>query len=235
MDETHLRILDGPTGNVLFETCNTTGTFFENPVVADVDGDGHADLVVPSNAYSSLTCNGGKTTGIRVFGDDEGRWVRTRRVWNQHAYHVTNVEDDGTIPAVEPPHFSNQLLNAFRLSIDPTGRFAAPDLLAVDLRPRCSGPYGVVTRVLNIGRAPVPPGVVVGFYAGDPNGGGAKLGEAYTTWPLFPLGSEDVALDLASVPAAGFYAVVDDGNPPHPWHECRTDNNITGPVNPACP
>ena len=44
-DQEYLRIYDGPTGEVLFETCNTTGTLYEYPLVADVDNDGHADIV----------------------------------------------------------------------------------------------------------------------------------------------------------------------------------------------
>ncbi|UJR87244.1 Hypothetical protein I5071_360 (plasmid) [Sandaracinus amylolyticus] len=35
--------------------------------------------------------------GIRVFRDNRDRWASSRTIWNQHAYHVTNVEDDGTI------------------------------------------------------------------------------------------------------------------------------------------
>src|SRR5262249_5084706 len=51
-DQQELRIYDGASGMVLWETCNTTATLRENPVVADVDNDGHADIVVASNAYS---------------------------------------------------------------------------------------------------------------------------------------------------------------------------------------
>src|SRR6185312_15007558 len=36
--------------------------------------------------------------GIRVYKDAQNRWVRSRMIWNQHAYAVTNVNEDGTIP-----------------------------------------------------------------------------------------------------------------------------------------
>ena len=231
-DETHLRIYDGATGTVLFETCNTSGTLFEYPLVADVTGDDHADIVVASNAYSGLTCDGGKTRGIRIFGDTEGKWVRTRRIWNEHAYHVTNVNDDGTIPMVEPANYLQPGLNNFRQNVQPAGQFAAPDLV-VSVFPRCTNPYGMVARVYNLGEASVGPGVVVGFYEGDPAAGGVKLGEGTTTQTLYALGSEDVFLELSTPPAGLVYAVVDDGNPPHPWHECRTDNNTSTGADPA--
>jgi hypothetical protein len=33
---------------------------------------------------------------------------------------------------------------------------------------------------------------------------------------------------------ATVYAVVDDGMPPHTWHECRTDNNQSAAVSGVC-
>jgi len=91
-DELYMRIYDGTTGEVLLQVCNTSGTLHEYPLVADVDNDNHADIVVTSNSYSSLICptEQMKTQGLRVFADATNQWVRTRRVWNQHAYHVTN-------------------------------------------------------------------------------------------------------------------------------------------------
>jgi hypothetical protein len=223
-DEIKLHIYDGATGAVLFETCNTSGTLWEYPLVADVTNDGHADIVVASNSYSSLTCAGGKTSGIRVFGDTEGKWVRTRRIWNQHSYHVTNVDEDGSIPRTELPNYRQPHLNNFRQNVQPEGEFAAPDLI-VTLR--CADEIGLIARVYNVGEASVPPGVVVGYYDGDPTAGGVRLGEALTTQALYSLGYEDVFLRLTAVPAGLVYAVVDDGSPPHSWHECRTHNNTS--------
>jgi hypothetical protein len=227
-DETTLHIYDGPTGMPLFETCNTNGTLWEYPLVADVDNDGHADIVVASNSYSGFNCMGTKTTGVRVFGDLEGKWVRTRRVWNQHPYMVTNVTEAGAIPATQLSNHLQPGLNNFRQNVQPSGQFAAPDLV-VTLYPVCEGEYGLRARVLNIGEAPVEPGVVVGFYAGA-----TLLGQETTNLTLYPLTYEDVVLPLASAPAGDVHAVVDDGMPVHPWHECRTDNNVSAAVNPEC-
>jgi len=239
-DEQYLRIYDGGTGTVLFETCNTTGTLWEYPIIADVDSDGHADIVAIANSYSSITCptDGSKQSGLRVFGDLEGRWVRTRRVWNQHHYHVTNVEEDGTIPMVQQSNWAVEGLNNFRQNVQPQGEFAAPDLVASVLPDCTPGEYGLIARVRNIGQAAVPPGVVVGFYAGDPAAGGVMLGTGVTTKSLYPAEAQDVVLKLDPAPpelangSVEAWVVVDDGVSDHVWQECRTTNNsASGPGN----
>lgn len=230
-DEQYLRIYDGATGAVVLQECNTTGTLEEYPLVADVDNDGHADIVVVSNDYHSILCpdDGSQQQGLRVFGDDQ--WVRTRRVWNQHAYHVTNVEEDGTIPMVETTNWSVAGLNNFRQNVQPEAEFAAPDLVATVVGICSPEEFGVIARVRNLGRASVPQGVPVGFYEGDPAAGGVLLGSVLTTKILYPAEAEDVPLLLPEASAAlrmgetEAWVVVDDGMPPHPWVECRTENN----------
>jgi hypothetical protein len=237
-DEEMLRIYRGTDGEILWETCNTSGTLHEYPVIADVDNDGHADIVAVSNDYSYLECpvDGSKTRGVRIFGDSEGKWVRTRRVWNQHAYQVNNVEEDGTIPIVQAPNHTTPGLNNFRQNVQPELERAAPDLVARVI-PRCNpSDYGVDARVRNIGEAAVEAGVVVGFYAGDPAQGGQWIASAVTTKVLYPAEAEDVALPVAPPEAIEYgevelFVVIDDGMPQHPWHECRTDNNTAhGPA-----
>ncbi|APR79969.1 Hemolysin-related protein RbmC [Minicystis rosea] len=245
-DQNHLRIYDGKTGDVLISVCNTTATLIEYPVIADVDNDGHADILVVSNAYGQaspdLACNDGTAnaqSGVRIFGDANNSWVRTRRVWNEHAYHVTNVNEDGSIPAHELPNWTQPGLNDFRQNKQPGSEFSAPDVV-VSVAPRCTGSYALVATVRNIGQAALPAGVVVGFYEGTPPGG-TSLGQGTTTKVLYPAESEAVVLPLAS-PSQGIingstpvYVVVDDGAPAHPsWHECRTDNNIGGPNAVGC-
>ncbi len=239
-DEQYMRIYDGPTGDILTQVCNTSGTLHEYPLVADVDGDDQADIVVTSNSYSSLICPEEqlKTRGVRVFGDTKDQWVRTRRVWNQHAYHVTNVEEDGSIPANEVSNWTVPRLNNFRQNVQPQGEFAAPDLV-VSGRAECLNGLEVFARVRNIGQAAVPAGVVVGFYEGDPDQGGTLLGTGVTTKILYPAEGQEVILKLPDVPpalqndTAPLVLIVDDTNEPHPWTECRTDNN-RAVLEPAC-
>ena len=81
-DETTMRIFRGADGAILFEDDgHGSHTRLEEPIIADVDNDGNAEVVIAGN-----TSNGGQP-GIRVFEDADDNWVRTRRVWNQHGYH----------------------------------------------------------------------------------------------------------------------------------------------------
>jgi hypothetical protein len=244
-DEEYLRIYDGPTGNVVFKTCNTTGTLIEYPVIADIDNDGHADIVVVSNAYASGTaeyqCNDGVNiaqSGVRVFSDANNTWVRTPPIWNEHAYHITNVSPDGTIPVHEPPNYEQPGLDDFRQNKQPGSEFAAPDGI-VSVASLCPGPSALVATVRNIGQAALPAGVSIGFYEGKVPG--TLLGYATTTLVLYPAESQAVTLTLTSPDAAltsgasPVYAVFDVGGAPHPsWHECNTDNNTSEPVSAAC-
>ena len=90
-----------------------TSTWAEQPVVVDVDNDGHADIVVSSDTFQV-----NKQTALHVLHDVANKWTRTRRIWNQHAYHITNANEDGSIPRVETPNwlvpgFNNFRTNAF--------------------------------------------------------------------------------------------------------------------------
>lgn len=230
-DEQYLRIYDGATGVIVLQECNTTGTLEEYPVVADVDNDGHADIVIISNSYHSIVCpdDGSQQSGLRVFGDDQ--WVRTRRIWNQHPYHVTNIEEDGSVPVAETTNWSVDRLNNFRQNVQPEGEFSAPDLVATVIGICSPDEFGAIARVRNLGRAAVPAGVPVGFYEGDPTAGGSLLGTLSTTKILYPAEAQDLTL-IVEDPApelmlgnSEVWVVVDDGMPPHPWIECRTQNN----------
>ena len=105
-DEQTLYVFDG-AGAPLLQVSRKSGTLSEYPTVADIDNDGSAEILVVSNGHL-----GGGDPGIQVFRDVEERWIQARRIWNQHAYHVTNVREDGTIPQFEPQSW--KLNNTFR-------------------------------------------------------------------------------------------------------------------------
>lgn len=234
-DEQVFRVYEGKSGNDLFSTCNTTGTLIENPVVADVDNDGQADIVVVSNAYA-LTCANDASkrfSGIRIFGDAAGRWVRTRRVWNEHAYHITNVEEDGTIPTNEKPNITTAGLNNFRQNKQPGGEFAAPDVV-VTIGPKCPGMDALIVTVRNLGEAVLAAGVDVDVRKGDGDAG-VSLGTAKTTRALYPAESESFSFPLTDADAkAGTANVVAVATPPVTVHECRADNNTSAPLVMSC-
>ncbi len=84
-DEVHFRVFNGKTGAILFsDNSFRSHTRIEMPVIADVDRDGSAEIVIGENSWS-----GGKP-GLEVWHDAADLWVRTRRIWNQHGYYITN-------------------------------------------------------------------------------------------------------------------------------------------------
>ncbi len=107
-DEVSLYVY-GENGTVELQVPRSSTTLIEYPVVADVDNDGSAEIVVVSgdNWDDKQT-----SPSVQVIRDVEDRWIQARRIWNQHTYHVSNVREDGTIPAVEPKSWS--LLNTYR-------------------------------------------------------------------------------------------------------------------------
>lgn len=108
-DEGNLWVYDGKSGSLELQEVRNSGTLIEFPVVADCDNDGSADILVVSNDNGSA---GVYKHTLEVFQDSQRRWAPTRRIWNQHAYHVTNVREDGTIPAHMKPSW--KYLNTFR-------------------------------------------------------------------------------------------------------------------------
>jgi len=123
-DENDLWVFDGATGTVkLQETRHSSATCSEYPAIADVDNDGHAEIIYTSSSYS------GPETGVTVIGDSNDSWVPGRPVWNQHAYSMTNIENDGSVPAL--PDVNWDQYNTFR-SGDSTAGLGGifPDLIA---------------------------------------------------------------------------------------------------------
>nr|AYM53165.1 FG-GAP repeat/HVR domain protein [Pseudenhygromyxa salsuginis] len=106
-DENLLHVFDA-AGFELLSTPRKSGTVLEYPVVADIDNDGSAEILVVSNTLFG----GNLPYTLTAIRDAEDRWIQGRRIWNQHTYHVTNVREDGTIPQHEPPHWES--LNTFR-------------------------------------------------------------------------------------------------------------------------
>ena len=66
------------------------------PIVADVDNDGSAEIVVTGKAGGYMQAN----TMLKVYKSSTEPWRLTRKVWNQYMYHVTNVNEDLTIPTI---------------------------------------------------------------------------------------------------------------------------------------
>ncbi len=240
-DEDFFRIFDGTTGAVLTQIANHSHTRLEMPVIADVDNDGNAEIVFIENA------SGGTTQGIRVYADAADSWVPTRRVWNQHAYHVTNTSELGAIPANEPPNWleptdasPSGLMNNFRQNLPDFDQFAAPDLtvaLSFD-KSTCPATLGLVATVCNAGALQVGAGTIVTFWDN------ATMLEipctnapVATSSPLNPGQCQQVTCNMPAPPVepatVSVRACVDNGGyacdqPPARGgnNECHEDNNL---------
>ena len=93
-DMTHLRILNGATGEdqTRFDCMAPTST--ECPVVVDLDRDGQTEIIVSYNHY---VVDHDPSTQLIVFhAPANTTWAPARYVWNQHAYNTVNVNNDLT-------------------------------------------------------------------------------------------------------------------------------------------
>jgi hypothetical protein len=243
-DECYVRVYRGTDGAVVLRIPNSTATIHEYPLVADVDADGRSEIVVvandrtPSLRTQCLSADPswtGARRGLFVYGDARNQWMRTRRVWNQHAYHVTNVTSvGGRIPTVEANNWEVPGLNNYRQNVQGEGVFNAPDLVVLALEvllDRCPTTATLRARVANEGSLGVGAGVPVAFRAGTPDAPGALLGVVSTTVPLLPGATTVVVLpDVALVgdPPYSFFATVnDDGTGAGVVVECESDDNAT--------
>ena len=167
-DERRLRIYRGVDGEVLFEHVLSSTTMTEMPVVADVDRDGNAEIVVTSDhAWDYPVPAGERTAGLRVFGEEYDSWRVARPIWNQHAYSIDNVEADGRIPAHSRWGWIEH--ETFRANSDPfLSRLASPDVTAGRLLVDVSAlPLVTATaRIGNAGATTVAPGIIVNIHDG---------------------------------------------------------------------
>ena len=102
-------IFDGQTGTHLHSIKSPNhGILTTGPVVADVDGDGSAEIVTAGWNAPEL---------LHVFKAKNGQWSKARPIYNQFNYNVTNVNSDGTIPARPAINWLTSGLNNYRVNV----------------------------------------------------------------------------------------------------------------------
>ena len=121
-DEVNLYVYSGKDGAIkLSYADHNNATIIEYPLIVDVDDDGQVEIVVVHWNYM------GPETGVTVIGDMNKSWRPGRKIWNQHAYSITNVDDSGAIPT--KPAANWLTYNNFRSGdLSPADGAAAPDL-----------------------------------------------------------------------------------------------------------
>jgi subtilase family serine protease len=218
----YFHIFDGKEGNLIFEdpfgesTHNNLAN--QSVIVADLDGDDHAEIFVMGFDSTKGEC-------FRVYGSRNNDWVNARRVWNQSSYHISNIGDNGSIPRHEAPSWLTH--NTYRCQL-PVGETQNPYLtpnLTASLLKAVDGQNGLTltVRVGNGGAIPAEPNVGVAFYQGDASG--SLIGTVATTRPLSPGEYQDVQLVWAVAQGTDIKitAVVD---PDDVISECHEEDNI---------
>ena len=245
-DECFLRVYDGITGATKFIRSNSTGTAYEYPVIADVDGDRQTEIVVAANDWIA-NCPpdsdtgepfAGPNRGISIWRDVQDRWAPSRRIWNQHSYSVTNVEEDGRIPTVPENNWQVVGLNNFRVNTrdDPASAERGVDLTVrgLDWVDACPDHITLRAIVANRGIRRAPRGVSVGFYAPGPGVGEETLVcQARTVTDIESGLTETVECDWIDPPvvAVNVHVRVDDTDA---LLECEEENNDATITDVAC-
>jgi outer membrane protein assembly factor BamB len=210
-DEEALRVFDGPTGALLFEDLGrTSATVFETPAVADVDGDGSADLVVPSDALTE-----GDAPGVALWSHRGGALLGAGPAWLSAAYAVVDVLPDGAVPAAPAPWLDPGTWRGRRAS---DGLVSLPDLVVLSAEvcfEACDGEAAVTVVVGNAGAAPASASVAV------LDGAGVVLGTAPVGELAPGEASGGLVLRVDAAAVIGGSVLVD---PDDAVAECREDD-----------
>ena len=237
-DETTFRIFRGLDGAILYQdSTHSSNTRVEMPIVVDVDNDGKSEVVIPEpNTNPGLG-------GIEIWEDADNNWVRTRRIWNQHGYSVTNVTEDGQIPRVPTTNWTRSRLNNFRQNVQPGGLFDAPDFVVREIsRLDCDETRFVLAIVVgNDGSLSVPPGILTHVVVTSDDGRVFDLGTVATSQWLLPEQSEqlEVVFTVPYGPSIDTIIVSanadEDGVGGQQYNECDEENNGAASNPLSCP
>ncbi|MCU0659889.1 MAG: VCBS repeat-containing protein, partial [Polyangiaceae bacterium] len=174
----------------------------------------------------------GGQVGVRVLRDRLDRWVSSRPLWNQHAYSITNVNDDATIPQTSAwtQNHTTPGLNNFRQQTQGSAAAnAAPDITGkLDKNTVCKVTGQTVTlsaTVCNRGKKAVGAALPATFYKGNP-ADGVLLCTSYTAGPVPSGGCLEVSCEVpVGVDGEITMVVNDDGAGNKTTVECESGNN----------
>lgn len=233
IDEVEMAAYDGATGALKFySTEHSSDTMFDYPVIADVDADDQAEIVVG---------HVGQDAAISIYGDEDESWAPARQVWNQHGYSITNINDDLSVPVTAEQNFT--LYNSWHSALDGMAR----DDLAMDLEGEIlglcqddcdQGVLRVAGWVLNRSEEPLTAGVPVALYAIVD--GSKLLVDVQTTTVETPASTTSEVLEFevdAEIAAAAsmlWLEADDDGTGTGVVPECSDDNNSYTQTGPFC-
>ncbi|MFN7144394.1 MAG: FG-GAP-like repeat-containing protein [Myxococcota bacterium] len=176
-DEGSIMFFNGLDGSVKFRSMeHGSYTILETPVVADVDNDDQVEIILGHCSWNR---------SFSVYGDADESWPPGRKIWNQHGYQITNVEDLGGIPTTGGPNWPEY--NSFRSGDagQPPGEFYDVQVEIFDVcENECDADKVYVGAWIgNAGNLEIPAGVPVSITAGP---SGAVLATQYTSEAVAP-------------------------------------------------
>lgn len=237
--EFRLQVLDGATGQVSWEDNCRSATHIENPLVLDVDGDGQTEIIVQCGTPDYNSTGHGKVISYKAVGTPG---IASRRVWNQHAYFNTNINDDLSVPRYQQnPHIigdgvrMNSFLNQY---FNPS--FPSPDgVLALQNVVCVLDSLQITVTLCNEGDNILPPQTPVSVYRGNPQTTSAQwLGALPLGFDLQPDSCRVYTFNIPRVANDSVFIVLNDDNSlPTPYNlaqdfpvtaigECKFANNI---------
>ena len=107
-DEQKLRIINGGTGANLAEFDVYSATAGEGAIVADLDDDGEAEIVVTDAGFFNPSVLPGfpsdPSAFLTVYETAADPWAPAREIWNQYGYFNVNILGDLSVPQVQLNH-----------------------------------------------------------------------------------------------------------------------------------
>ena len=181
-----------------------------SPVVADVDNDGHAEVIVPG------------TDIVRVMGD--AGWYGAPAVFNEASYHVVNISETGVVPTREVQdsftrvnYRTNRQLASSTIVLDPNLALSYPRIDGSGYPASAA----LTVRVGNSGWAAAPVANIA-FYRLNADNTSTLLSTLQTN-PLAPGAYQDLTYTYPNPPSGfTFYAVADPNNA---IQECDKSDN----------
>jgi hypothetical protein len=158
-------LFDGASGT-LIDSYDHGGIYAcgQEPTMADVDNDGHAEIAFTFGVSS------GASGGVGVLGDTSG-FAAALSTWNQHAYSITNIENDGEVPVSRDENWQD--INNFRAGPPISYVYTDKNLVGdiYDICARCGvGEVTVWWALGNNGSEVVEDDVTVEFWAATGTG-----------------------------------------------------------------
>ena len=158
-DEEYVYIWNAATGALVDRMDCVSRTRTENPVIADIDNDGAAEIL----------CSCG--TGLKAYKSSGKPWMPTRPFWNQHNYFSVHINDDLTVPIQQQQHHivgDSVILNRYLAQITVL-EFPEKNAIVDVLSRVCSNDsVEIEFEVCNDGDSILPAGTPVTIYDGNP-------------------------------------------------------------------